>query len=813
MKSNIKKLVSSLLTGIVCLSAIPVIPAANPISAKAEIKQNWNKDGYDFEMWSEYNDSVNMTPGSNGTFTCSWNNSHNCLFRAGRKFSNSPTWSSLGGIAVTYDVDYRPNGNSYLCIYGWTRNPLVEYYIVDSYGTWRPPGEGPSMRKVGVTSLDGATYEIYSGTHDGPSIETGVTHFNQYWSVRDGGKKRTSGTINVDKHFAEWEKHNMKMGGMYEVALNVEGWESSGQATVKKNQLSLGQPSPDPDPEPDPDPLPEGVLLYSSFDKSTSSWSGRGGASIEQDKDNYYAGSNSIFVSGRTETWNGAEIMLDTSTFVPGKTYSFSGAVLQKSGAAVDMKMTLQYSLDSKENYDEIVLKEVKSGQWTDLSNTSFTIPAGAESLVLYFEAPDDKTDFYVDEVTIAEKGKASSIVTGKGVINGKEQNDPVPDPDPDPVLIPDSKVRGDFDGDNKIDGFDLALAREYVLDQFAGTTAKFNMNIVDLNGDGSFNVADVVSLSKFILGENKKFASPAAVTTTTAPIPVYTTTTEIKDGPGNFFMKQIEGKMVLSAPSNFNSKRSGVDYGKVDKVTYYSKDGKCNKNMNVILPAGYSSSEKYPVLYVLHGIGGNEQSMLDMGVQTMLGNLLADKECEKMIIVCPNMLTGQGGGGFGGFGFDQETMRKYDLIREDIENSIMPYMEEHYSVKTGRENTAITGFSLGGREALYTGITRSELYGYVGGACSAPGIFPTTDNFMTHEGSLKQTSQFKPSVMPSMILMSAAANDSVVAITENYPETYHKALQANGVEHLWQVIPNGDHGGATVTPHMYNFLRFVFKA
>ncbi|NLT08053.1 MAG: hypothetical protein GXY08_00885 [Ruminococcus sp.] len=809
MKGNIKKLVSGVVTGIMCLSAMPVIPAANPISANAEIKQNWTKDGYDFEMWSEYNDNVNMTPGSSGTFTCSWNNSHNCLFRAGKKFSNSPTWSSLGDIAVEFDVDYRPNGNSYLCIYGWTRNPLVEYYIVDSYGTWRPPGEGPYMKKVGTTTVDGAMYEIYSGTHDGPSIEPGVTHFNQYWSVRDGSQKRTSGTIHVDKHFAQWEKNGMKMGGMYEVALNVEGWESSGQATVKKNNLFLGK---SPDPEPDPDPLPEGVLFYSSFDKTTSPWSGRGGATIEQDKKNYYAGDNGLYISGRTETWNGAECMLDSSTFVPGKTYSFSGAVLQKSGADVDMKLTLQYDLDGKANYDEIALKTVASGKWTDLSNTSFTIPAGAENLTLYFEAPDDKTDFYIDEVTIAEKGKASSIVSGKGVIDGKEQNNTDPDPDPDPVLVPNSKIRGDFDGDNKIDGFDLALAREYVLDQFAGTTVKFNMNIVDLNGDGSFNVADIVSLSKFILGDANKFAQPVATTTTTTAKIVTTTTTTKGGGDSSGYMKQIANDMQINAPSNFNSERSGVDYGKVDKVTYYSKDGQCNKQMNVVLPAGYNANEKYPVLYVLHGIGGNEQSMLDMGVKTMLGNLLADGKCEKMIIVCPNMLTGQGGGGGMFGGFDQETMRKYDLIREDIENSIMPYMEEHYSVKTGRENTAITGFSLGGREALYTGITRSELYGYVGGACSAPGIFPTKDNFMTHEGSLKQTSQFKPSVMPIMILMSAAANDSVVAITENYPETYHKALESNGVEHLWQVIPQGDHGGATVTPHMYNFMRYVFK-
>lgn len=68
---------------------------------------------------------------------------------------------------------------------------------------------------------------------------------------------------------------------------------------------------------------------------------------------------------------------------------------------------------------------------------------------------------------------------------------------------------------------------------------------------------------------------------------------------------------------------------------------------------------------------------------------------------------------------------------------------------------------------------------------------------------------EFKPSAPPRLLLISAAANDGVVG---NYPRTYHEALDSNGAEHLWQVIPDGDHGGATVTPHMYNFLRYVFK-
>lgn len=260
---------------------------------------------------------------------------------------------------------------------------------------------------------------------------------------------------------------------------------------------------------------------------------------------------------------------------------------------------------------------------------------------------------------------------------------------------------------------------------------------------------------------------------------------------------------MQASAPSNFTQTRGGVDYGRMERVSYYSKDGKMNKYMNVLLPPGYSTGEKYPVLYVLHEIFGDESSMPGMGIQTMMGNLLADGMARKMIIVFPNMYTGSGSPGY-----TPESMHKYDLVREDIENSIMPYMEAHYSMATGKENTAITGFALGGREALYAGITRSEVYGYVGAACPAPGIFETNDAYMHHEGCLPPN-QFRPSSSQAMILISAGMLDADVA---DSPKKYHDALDQNGVVHLWQMLSQGDHGSGTLDPHMYNFLRYVFK-
>ena len=174
--------------------------------------------GLTYEIWTDSSNSC-MTNTANG-FNASWTTANgNYLARKGvRPGSTSPI--------VTYSANYQPNGNSYLAIYGWTQNPLIEYYIVDSWGTWRPPG----TTAIGTVTVDGGTYDIYQSLRDNkPSIEGNKT-FYQYWSVRR--EKRTSGTITVAPHFEAWKKFGLTMGTFYEVSLVIEGYQSSGTAEV-----------------------------------------------------------------------------------------------------------------------------------------------------------------------------------------------------------------------------------------------------------------------------------------------------------------------------------------------------------------------------------------------------------------------------------------------------------------------------------------------------------------------------------------------------------------------------------------------------
>lgn len=112
-------------------------------------------DGYDYELWKDSGlTEMVLTGGS--TFSCNWSNINNALFRVGKKFDCTKIWEEIGEISVDYGAEYYPVGNSYLCIYGWTREPLVEYYVVQSWGSWRPPG----AQALATVQIGEATYDM-----------------------------------------------------------------------------------------------------------------------------------------------------------------------------------------------------------------------------------------------------------------------------------------------------------------------------------------------------------------------------------------------------------------------------------------------------------------------------------------------------------------------------------------------------------------------------------------------------------------------------------------------------------------------------
>ena len=501
------KALSAITASAMLLIGNSAFPGNNSLTVKAADQQErGNIGGFDYEMWNQnYTGTVSMQPGA-GNFTCSWSGIENFLARMGKNYdSKKQNYKNIGtNIVLTYDVEYTPRGNSYMCVYGWTRTPLMEYYIVEGWGDWRPPGDGAERK--GTVTLNGNTYDIAKTMrYNQPSLD-GTATFPQYWSIRQtsGSKNNTtnymSGTISVSKHFDAWSKAGLDMSGtLYEVSLNIEGYRSNGSANVKK--ITVDENAPDEDnpnqqqeevKDVDPSTLLDdnGYFFNDSFEKSEGNWGGRASETVKTSSSAALSGSSSLSISGRTNNWNGAAKELDSTAFKAGTEYSFSANVMYENGPSEQtFQLSLQYSDGSTTKYDHIASGTAVKGEWLQLVNTEYMIPSGASDLHLYVETDDndsDYIDFYLDDVIGAPKGTE---------IKGAEP--------------PKKAVMGDVNFDGVIDSLDMIVARKAIL---AGELMGSSLKAADVDQNGKFEAADLVLIQSYILKKITDWPEPEIV-------------------------------------------------------------------------------------------------------------------------------------------------------------------------------------------------------------------------------------------------------------------------------------------------------------
>jgi enterochelin esterase-like enzyme len=258
--------------------------------------------------------------------------------------------------------------------------------------------------------------------------------------------------------------------------------------------------------------------------------------------------------------------------------------------------------------------------------------------------------------------------------------------------------------------------------------------------------------------------------------------------------------------PEGFDKPREGIDRGKLERVDYDSKTVGVKRWMQVYTPPGYSKDQKYPVLYLLHGIGGNEREEWAKGgiPHVILDNLTADNKIEPMILVLPNgnattNLAGAaepvGSGGRRGFGDLTGWGKPFE---SDLIKDVIPFIEANYSVKSDRENRALAGLSMGGGQSLNIGLANLDTFAWVGGFSSAPNTNPPEQLV---PDPAKATKQLK------LLYISCGNKDGLIRVSQGV----HAHLKEESVPHIWHVDDHA-HDFQHWKKGLYNFAQLIFK-
>lgn len=248
-------------------------------------------------------------------------------------------------------------------------------------------------------------------------------------------------------------------------------------------------------------------------------------------------------------------------------------------------------------------------------------------------------------------------------------------------------------------------------------------------------------------------------------------------------------------APADYIQVRPDIPKGKLDTITYNSKSIGVDRKAVVYTPPGYDPNQKYPVLYLMHGIGGNETQWTTLcAANKVLDNLVADKKAVPMIIVMPN---GRASAEPPSSNIMAD-FNYYAFFEKDLLQDLVPYIESHYSVKADRNYRAIAGLSMGGGQGLNFGINNIDKFAWVGGFSSAP-------NLEQPNVLIPKIQQAKDKL--SLLWIGCGDKDNLITGSWNL----HKGLVDAKIDHVWY-LDSGVHEVPVWNNNLYLMAQMLFK-
>lgn len=248
--------------------------------------------------------------------------------------------------------------------------------------------------------------------------------------------------------------------------------------------------------------------------------------------------------------------------------------------------------------------------------------------------------------------------------------------------------------------------------------------------------------------------------------------------------------------PAGFDRKRDDIPHGKLAMIEYDSKTVGTTRKMQVYTPPGYSTDKKYPVLYLLHGIGGDETEWERFATpDVLLDSLIADGQAVPMIIVMPN---GRAQKDDRAGPNAMATAPAFAKFERDLLDDVIPAIESRYAVQADREHRALAGLSMGGGQSLNFGLAHLDTFAWVGGFSSAPNTKPPEELVPDPAAAARQL---------KLLWLSCGNKDGLIRISQGV----HAYLKEHNVPHIWQVDGNG-HDPTHWRNNLWLFAQRIFK-
>ena len=268
------------------------------------------------------------------------------------------------------------------------------------------------------------------------------------------------------------------------------------------------------------------------------------------------------------------------------------------------------------------------------------------------------------------------------------------------------------------------------------------------------------------------------------------------RGGFGQMPQIEVDFDPYVEAPAGYDVARDAIEHGTLELVEYNSESVGTVRKATVYLPPKYDASKKYPVLYLLHGIGGDENEWRQGVPDIIMDNLYADGKAAEMIIVMPN---GRAQKNDRAEGNVYASAPAFAAFEHDLLGDLIPFIEGKYNVYTDKMHRAIAGLSMGGGQSLNFGLGHMDVFAYVGGYSSAP-------NTNTPEVLIPDVEKTKAE--NELLWMVCGSKDGLM-----YNSTRLKAFcDKNGIPCTMINYPDGQHDFVVWKYGLYNFAQLIFK-